>query len=157
MALDAMPLPDAWEPIFPAEQSQWATHRVVGKSASGPSIDQVIERLRGVGGDEQALGEFCRVNRDLLDYRFLYRMTADKLRAENTGQTEACATLQSARVRVVKACQAFDTPLFKEVAAAEGRLGGLLALYMQGRPPAAADVVGAAGDSPSRVSSALAT
>ena len=151
----AMPLPDAWEPVFPAEQSQWATHRVVGKSTSGPSIDQVIERLRGVGGDEQALGEFCRVNRDLLDFRCMYKLTAYMLRAQNTraADVDELRQLHNATLRQL---QVFDAPLFQAVKAAEGRLGQLLAQYVSaaqggGEPPSAAECTAAAGEAPLEV------
>lgn len=86
-----------------------------------------------------------QANRDLLDYRFLYRLTSEKLRADNAGDAGRSAALDAARGRAVRACQAFDTSLFKQVAAAEARLGGLLAQYMQGKPPSAEAVVEAAG------------
>ena len=150
-----VPLPDAWEPIFPAEQSQWATHRVVGKTASGPSIDQVIERLRSVGGDEQALSDFCRVNRDLLDYRCMYKLTAYMLRAQNTraADVDELRQLHNATLRQL---QIFDAPLFQAVKAAETRLGQLLAQYVSasqgaGEPPSAADCTAAAGEAPLEV------
>jgi hypothetical protein len=89
-----------------------------------------------------------QANRDLLDYRFLYRLTSEFLRAENTDQPDQARALDAARVRAVKAAQRFDTPLYKQVGEAESRLGGLLALQMQGKPPTAKAVVQAAGASP---------
>ena len=81
------------------------------------------------------MAEFKAVNRDLLDYRFPYMLTSERLRAINTGNQAEAATLEAARRKAVKAAQAFDTPLFGQVAEAEGRLGGLLASTCRARRP----------------------
>ena len=198
--------PEGCEPVFALASEELLSSVRVGTLDAPPAYEAVRSALMALEeSDDDGLQKFVQSNRDLLDYRFLYRLTADKLRAENTGSPEQAATFQAARVRVVRACQAFDRPLFVEVTYsvanlspapspspspsppparsplsspslakvrqpaaqrrqpagaeaepepttqvtnAEGRLGGLLARYMQGREPTAEEVVAAAGSTP---------
>ena len=116
-------------------------------NSHAPSYDAVLKALLAVGESEEAMTAFVYANRDLLDYRFLYRLTSQKLRAINLGDSEKAQRLEIASTRAVKVAQRFDAPLFKQVGEAEARLGNLLASYMQGKPPKAQAVVALAGDS----------
>ena len=137
------------EPVFAlASMELLSAPTRVGSLAAAPSYEDVRKALLGVAADEDSMVEFVQANRDLLDYRFLYRMTADLLRAENTGDQGGASLLREARARAVQATQRFDAPLFQEVAEAESRLGGLLAQYMQGTTPKTSAVVQAAGSTP---------
>lgn len=74
------------EPVFAlASMELLSAPTRVGSLAAAPSYEDVRKALLGVAADEDSMVEFVQANRDLLDYRFLYRMTADLLRAENTG------------------------------------------------------------------------
>jgi hypothetical protein len=138
------------EPVFQLASREVLANQRVGSLAASPTYESVLAALLAAAGGTEgdALEMFVQANRDLLDYRFFYRLTADMLRADNTGDTRRAATLRDARARAVKSAQLFDTPLFKEVGAAEGRLGGVLAQYVQGRPPAPSAVLEASGDTP---------
>lgn len=115
--------------------------------AAPPTFDAVLAAL----SKSDSHDEFVRTNRDLLDYRFLWRLTAEMLRAQNTGQSDRAASLKELRARTIRAAQAFDAPLFKQVAEAEGRLGQVLALYMQKKPPPPSETARAAGTAPIEV------
>jgi len=137
------------EPVFALATEKLLESQRVGSLAAPPTYDAVLDALLAVTPDDDgAMEAFVQANRDLLDYRFLYQLTADKLLADNMGDTTRSAALQAARVRAVAAAQRFDTGLFKEVGAAEGRLGGVLAQYMQGKTPEASAVVEACGTTP---------
>ena len=136
------------ETLFAVTPEQLSSLRVGTLEATAPpTYEAVLGALMGVADGDEAMAAFMAANRDLLDYRFLYRLTSEKLRAANTGDEALALKLDAARTRAVKAAQRFDAPLFKEVGEAEGRLGGLLAQYMQGNPPSAAAISGAAGES----------
>lgn len=122
----------------------------VGSIASPPSYEQVVQAARSIppsaadGGAESAeWAEFVSVNRDLLDYRMLYRLTAEKERAANSGNAAGSAELEALRVPLVRATQRFDAPMYTQVEAAEARLGELLSQPAQ--PRRAAVVRAAAG------------
>ena len=108
--------PEGCEPIFALASEELLSNIRVGTLDAPPAYEAVLSALMALDeSDDDGLEKFVQANRDLLDYRFLYRLTADKLRAENMGSPEQAATVQAARVRVVRACQAFDRPLFVEV------------------------------------------
>jgi len=123
----------------------------VGSLEAAPGYETVRDALLKVVSGGSTITTFVQANRDLLDYRFLYQLTAETLRAENTGRTEEALVLREARAQAVRATQQFDAPLFKQVAEAESRLGGLLAQYMQGKAPKPTAVVAAAGSSPEAI------
>jgi hypothetical protein len=134
------------EPVFALESAELLSSVRVGSLANAPTYDAVRDALMKVSSGE-SITTFVQANRDLLDYRFLYQLTAETLRAENTGRAQEATVLREARAEAVRATQQFDAPLFKQVAEAESRLGGLLAQYMQGKAPEPAAVVAAAGSS----------
>ena len=137
-----------WDSIFPVEQPQlWEAHRVTAKA---PSYDQVFQALSAT--PDESLRDFVNVNRDLLDYRFMYQMTGNVLRKQNTGDAAGSAELRTLRDEVLRWAQRFDAALFQAIVAAEGRLGQLLAQYMTpGASPSAEEVVQAAGSKPLEV------
>jgi len=132
------------EDTFPLNEGAWEHRRV---STEGLSFDKVLEAVSGCVSDDAALEEFVQTNRDLLDYRWLYRLTASMLRAQNLGEDARATELRELRARVVKATQNFDAPLFRQVGEAEGRLGQMLGRYAAANQPnpSAAEVVKAAG------------
>ena len=141
------PTTPADDPVFPG----WGAARIPGS----PTYDAVLAALPPAD-DADAMAAFVQANRDLLDYRFLYRMTAQLLSVENRGGS--AATLRAQREGVVRAAQRFDAPLFKQIAEAEGRLGQLLAQNMQAagkkgkkKRSDAASVVLAAGGQPIQI------
>jgi hypothetical protein len=89
-----------------------------------------------------------QANRDLLDYRFLYRLTSMKLRADNSKDATASSAYQAARLRAVKGAQGFDSFLYREVVPAEQRLAGVLGKFAEGQKLSASQVVGASGSTP---------
>ena len=137
--------PGGLDAIFPVEQPQlWEAHRVTTKA---PTYDQVFQALSAT--PDESLRDFVNVNRDLLDYRFMYQMTGNVLRKQNTGDAAGSAELRTRRDEVLRWLQRFDAELFQAIVAAEGRLGQLLAQYMTpGSSPSAEDVVQAAGSKP---------
>jgi len=137
-----------WDSIFPVEQPQlWEAHRV---TARAPSYDQIFQALKATS--DESLRDFVNVNRDLLDYRFMYQMTGNVLRKQNTGDAAGSAELRTLRDEVLRWAQRFDAALFQAIVAAEGRLGQLLAQYMTpGASPSAEEVVAAAGSKPLEV------
>jgi hypothetical protein len=137
--------PGGLDAIFPVEQPQlWEAHRVTTKA---PTYDQVFQALSAT--PDESLRDFVNVNRDLLDYRFMYQMTGNVLRKQNTGDAAGSAELRARRDEVLRWLQRFDAELFQAIVAAEGRLGQLLAQYMTpGSSPSAEDVVQAAGSKP---------
>ena len=127
-----------------------------GADPGSPTYDAVLAALPPAD-DADAMAAFVQANRDLLDYRFLYRMTAQLLSVENRGG-ERGEPLRAQREGVVRAAQRFDAPLFKQIAEAEGRLGQLLAQNMQAagkkgkkKRSDAASVVLAAGGQPIQI------
>ena len=147
------PPPPSCEPVFALESRDTLGLRVstqagTNERTSMPTYEAVRAALLSLGDSEEVMTAFMQANRDLIDYRFLYRLTSEKLRAMHTGDRATEKTLTEVRARAVRAAQRFDAPLFKEVGEAETRLGGLLAQYMQGKNPTAADVVGVAGETP---------
>lgn len=140
--------PGGLDVIFPVEQPQlWEAHRVTTKA---PTYDQVFQALSAT--PDESLRDFVNVNRDLLDYRFMYQMTGNVLRKQNTGDAAGSAELRTRRDEVLRWLQRFDAELFQAIVAAEGRLGQLLAQYMTpGTSPSAEDVVQAAGSKPLEV------
>ena len=137
-----------WDSIFPVEQPQlWEAHR---GTARAPSYDQIFQALKATS--DESLRDFVNVNRDLLDYRFMYQMTGNVLRKQNTGDAAGSAELRTLRDEVLRWAQRFDAALFQAIVAAEGRLGQLLAQYMTpGASPSAEEVVAAAGSKPLEV------
>ena len=103
------------EPVFALESRDLLDSARIGTLAAAPTYDAILAALLNVQQGDVPMAAFVQANRDLLDYRFLYRMTADKLRAENTGQDAQAHVLQEARTRAVQATQRFDAPLFKQV------------------------------------------
>jgi len=112
--------------IFPLAGGAWARRRL---SEDQLSFGGVLTAVSSCSDDDDALAEFVQTNRDMLDYRWLYRLTGELLRAQNTGETAREAQLRDLRARVVKLTQAFDAPLFKQIGEAEGRLGQLLGRF----------------------------
>jgi len=139
------------EPVFELSSTEQLTSLRIGGVGGLPKYEPVLEALLSLEDGNEAMVEFMQANRDLLDYRFLYRLTSELLQATNTGKVELAAKLDAARSRAVKAAQRFDTAVFKQVADAESRLGGLLAQYMQGKKPKANAVVNAAGSEPQSI------
>jgi len=137
------------EDIFPLADGAWARRRV---SADQLSFGGVLSAVSGCS-DDDALAEFVQTNRDLLDYRWLYRLTGELLRAQNTGETAREAELRELRARIIRQTQAFDAPLFKQIGEAEGRLGQLLGRYVTKNvpDPTSDDVVAASGSSAMQV------
>jgi len=152
-ASSRLPLSSGYDPIFLLATDDTLVNQRVGSLAKPPTYEAVLCALlaAATAADEDegtSMETFVQANRDLLDYRFMYRLTADKLLAGNGGDAARAATLQKARVRVVQSAQHFDTALFKEVGAAEGRLGGVLAQGMQGKAIGTPAVVEACGATP---------
>lgn len=139
-----------FQPVFAiSDEGILSSSRRIGSLAAPPTYEDVLGALLAVDvADDGAMELFVQINRDLLDYRFLYRLTADKLLAENTGDVGHAAALQAARVQAVQFAQRFDAPLFQEVGAAESRLGAVLAQHSQGEPPQQSAVVDACGGTP---------
>lgn len=148
---DVGPDPVGPEPVFGLASHEQLVSLRVGGLDTTPTYEAVLAALQAVEDGDEAMAAFTEANRDLLDYRFLYRLTSEKLRAHYAGRADEEGVLSAARARAVKAAQRFDTPLFKQVGEAETRLGGLLALYMQGKRPTAADAVVAAGETPQAI------
>jgi len=133
--------------LFVTTPEQLSSLRVGGIEATKPpTYEAVLAALMEVEDSDEPMAAFMAANRDLLDYRFLYRLTSEKLRAGYAGDSALEERLNDVRTRAVKAAQKFDAPLFRAVGEAEGRLGGLLAQYMQGKPPPASAISAAAGD-----------
>jgi len=131
------------EAVFPLPSEDWARLRVRGKA---PLYQAILSAARAVGDDEAEWKAFTSVNRDLLDYRFLYKLTAQLLSDTHLGDEKAAEEKRAIRLRIVRSTLNFDGPLFQEVGEAEGRLGQVLALYMAKKTPSAKDVVAAAGN-----------
>ena len=109
-----------WDSIFPVEQPQlWEAHRV---TARAPSYDQIFQALKATS--DESLRDFVNVNRDLLDYRFMYQMTGNVLRKQNTGDAAGSAELRTLRDEVLRWAQRFDAALFQAIVAAESILNG---------------------------------
>ena len=144
--------PPGCEAVFALASAELLSSLRVGSLASPPKYAAVYSALQAAvvegeaKGSDQPIIDFVQANRDLLDYRFLYRLTGEKILAENTNQADKAKTLNNARTLAVRYCQRFDTALFKQVAVAENALGGLLAQFMmnQGQGPSAKQVVDAA-------------
>lgn len=139
--------PPGCEIIFALESADMMKSLRVGSLGAPPEHDDVLKALmevESVTGEEPAMVAFVQANRDLLDYRFLYRLTSQYLRANHTGDFETAAALNAVRKRAVKACQRFDTPLFKQVGPAEERLGAVLKQVMDSKMLSGAEVVAAA-------------
>jgi hypothetical protein len=146
----AEPVPGC-EPVFELESLEAFEAARVGSLSEPGLYPQVKAALMALPPDEQAMTTFYQANRDLLDYRFLYMLTSEKLRAENTNDKATSEVLNAARVRALKVGLKFDTALYKQVAAAETRLGGVLSGYVQGKPPDAKAVRAAVGETPSEI------
>jgi len=139
--------PPGCEIIFALESADMMNSLRVGSPGAPPEHDDVLKALmevESVSGEEPAMVAFVQANRDLLDYRFLYRLTSQYLRANYTGDYETAAALNAVRKRAVKACQRFDTPLFKQVGPAEERLSAVLKQVMDGKMLSGAEVAAAA-------------
>ena len=93
-AVEAPPVPEGVDPIFPVNPpSLWQAHRVAGEA---PSFQKVFGALRAT--EKEQMSEFVSVNRDLLDYRFFFKLTADQLLATNSGNAERAEELAALRV-----------------------------------------------------------
>lgn len=149
-AAPAAPVDDGSDPIFLLPEGAISL-RVGGMRAAAPTYKDVLVAIEKVGETEEDMALFVAANRDLVDFRFLYKMTAQLLRAHNLGDAELSATLRGLRARVVKAAQRFDAPLFRELSEAEGRLGQVLAMQMQGEEVPPATLVTAAGSAPREI------
>lgn len=140
--------PPGCEKVFALASAERFSSLRVGSLDAPPTYAAIYEGLRdaaAVGEEgEGGVAAFVEANRDLLDYRFLYQLTGEKLRAENTGNTAAADALAGVRALAVRHCQRFDAALFRQVAVAENALGGLLAQFMQGKTPSDASVLAAA-------------
>ena len=62
-----------------------------------PTYEAVKAALLALESGEEAMTAFMQANRDLVDYRFLYRLTSEKLRAMHTGDTATEKTLTEVR------------------------------------------------------------
>lgn len=133
------------EEAFPIPEGAWQRWRVPGSSAV--EFDAVLDAAFAAAAEDESLTEFVAANRDLLDYRWLYRLTGELLRDKNEGNEARSLELRGLRDRIVKLSQRFDAPLFKQIAEAEGRLGQVLGRYQMKKPPAASEIVKAAGES----------
>ena len=90
----------AEEPVFTLSSGPSDLQQLrVGDSGSPATYDAVLTALLAVGDDDNALAAFTAANRDLLDYRFLYRLTSEKLRAKYTGDAAREEKLTVARAR----------------------------------------------------------
>ena len=134
--------------IFPIPAGAWDRRRT---APTEDSFDALLTAAAAAASDDADLDEFVQTNRDMLDYRWLYRLTGELLRAQNTGNEARSTELRELRDRIVKLSQRFDAPLFKQIAEAEGRLGQVLGLYAVKQAPPASEVVKAAGQTGTQV------
>lgn len=137
------------ESIFPIGSEGWLQHRVsiVLDDRNSAFTSILGEAVKLADDDETGWAAFVAANRDHIDYRLLYRLTAQVLRTQNLGETEAETRLRAVRYQLVKRTQDYDYPMYKEVSQAEGRLGQVLGQYAQGTKPKASAIVMAAGSS----------
>lgn len=133
--------------IFPLPAGLWERRRIAAADASF----EAVLAAAGATADDEQLAEFVQTNRDMLDYRWLYRLTGELLRAQNTGDEARSVELQELRARVIKLNQRYDAPLFKQIAEAEGRLGQVLGLYAANQVPPPSEVIKAAGQTSTQV------
>mmetsp|Transcript_5172 Transcript_5172/g.8692 ORF Transcript_5172/g.8692 Transcript_5172/m.8692 type:complete len:395 (+) Transcript_5172:33-1217(+) len=139
------PVAACGEPIFPFLSADFNLLRVRSRA---PIYDTMLSAVLAVNpDDESAWEDMVVVNRDSLDYRFLYKLTAQILAARNLGNEERVEQLRAIRLRVVKSTQQFDAPLYREIGQAEGRLGQVLAQFLTTKKPTSATVVQMAGSS----------
>jgi hypothetical protein len=111
-------------------------------------FSSVADAASSALGDEAALTAFVAANRDLLDYRFQYRLTAQGIAATNLGDETGAAQRNKLRDAIVKACLRFDGVFYREVGLAEQRLGQLLGAIQSGDKPGPEAMVAAAGGAP---------
>jgi len=137
------------EAVFPLPTVEWLPLRVRVDPGANP-YDAVLEAAKALGDDEAAFEEFVAVNRDLVDYRFLYKLTAQLLHAEHTGDASS-AEKRGLRFQLNKQALLFDQPLYYAIGEAESRLGKVLGQYQQGQKPSAATIVMAAGTTPTQI------
>ncbi len=150
---------DASEPadLFPVPggDAAWKQHRV---DAPAPTYDALFGAATDLTSQLNADGEpdpawreawrqFVWVNRDQLEFRFLYKLTAQSLAAANLGDERRADVLRALRVLLVQEGQRFDAGLFKDVGQAEGRLGTVLAVFVNGGTPSTAQIEAAAAGS----------
>lgn len=146
------------EPIdvfaLPAEAASLIALRLPTSLAQpGPSsyvdlFSSLRAAMSSAMGDDAALTVFVAANRDLLEYRFQYKLSAQVLAAQNLGDVRNATDSCALRDAVVKACLRFDAPLFPEIGQAEQRLGQMLGEMQAGATPDAAEMVAAAGGAP---------
>jgi len=144
----AMPF-SAGADVFLIPEGGWERHRI--QLSASTSFDEIFAAAAAAAVDEKALKAFVGTNRDMLDYRWLYRLTAEVLRAQNTGNAARSAELRGLRDRIVRLNQRYDAPLFKEIAQAEARLGQVLGLYQMKKAPPPPEIVKAAGQTGAQV------
>lgn len=142
--IDVLALPD--------EASSLMELRVPASLAS-PSgyieiFSSVADEASSALGDDAAFTALVAANRDLLDYRFQYRLTAQGIAATNLGDEVVAAERNKLRDAVVKACLRFDAVFYREVGLAEQRLGQLLGAILNGDKPGPEVMVAAAGAAP---------
>lgn len=133
--------------IFPIPAGAWERRRV---AATDASFDALLAAAEATSDDDD-LAEYVQTNRDMLDYRWLYRLTGELLRAQNTGAEARSAELRELRGRIIRLSQRYDAPLFKQIAEAEGRLGQVLGLYAAKQAPPASQIAAAAGQTGTQV------
>jgi len=97
----------------------------------GELFRSVAQAASSALGDDAAFSAFAAANRDLMDYRFQYKLTAQALAAKNLGDAAAGAERSALCDAAVRAGLRFDAPLFREVGPAEQRLGQLLGSMQQ--------------------------
>ena len=139
------------EAVFPLPSSEWESLRVFspGSAVAGDSANPIYTKLlaqtRTAFHEGSAWKQFISVNRDQFNFRFMYLLTAQMLAAKNIGDETKAAELKTLREQIAREIMLFDVPLFKQIGLAEGRVGQVLGLYMQNKPPTAEEVVLAAG------------
>ena len=111
-------------------------------------FSSVADAAAATMSDDAAMTAFVAANRDLLDYRFQYKLTAQGLAASNLGDEAGAAERTALRDAVVKACLRFDAALFREVGLAEQRLGQLLGVMLSEEQLETSQIVAAAGSAP---------
>lgn len=114
--------PPGCEPIFQLASLDVFSSLRVGSLEAPPSFNELLSVLLAEERDDDEVRMFVQVNRDLLDYRFLYRLTAEKLLAQNTDDTERSDLLQGVLERVIPFCIEFDLLLYGNVQQAERRI-----------------------------------
>jgi len=115
---------------LPAPTSSLASLRVPASLKPANSYVDIFTDVANAASvaaeDDAVFTVFVSANRDLLDYRFQYKLTAQGLAAGNLGDAEGAAQRNKLRDAIVKGCLRFDAVLFAEIGLAEQRLGKLL-------------------------------